>query len=143
MAERTRIMGIDPGEARIGIALSDPLRLVASALETIRWNGVDRTKADDRIARIVEEYGVAEIVIGLPRRTDGRAGPAEEKSRALAAEYAERFGIPVHLQDERYTSVLAGRILTETGTRKDRRGGAVDRIAAGILLQDYLEHRRK
>lgn len=143
MAERTRIMAVDPGERRIGIALSDPLGTIATALETIKWNGEDRTKADDRIARLVEEHGVAELVVGLPRRTDGRPGPGEERSRAFADEMARRLGIPVVLRDERYTSVIAGRILRETGAASDRRGGAVDRMAAAVLLQDYLESRRR
>ena len=143
MAERTRIMGIDPGDARIGIAVSDPLAMIANGIETIRWNGVDRNKAEERICAIVAEQGVAEIVVGLPRRTDGRPGPAEEKSRSLADALSHRLGIPVLLQDERYTSVLASRILRETGASRDRKGGAVDRMAAAILLQDYLERRRK
>lgn len=143
MAQRTRIMAVDPGERRIGIALSDPLGTIANPLETIKWNGEDRTKADDRIVALVEEHGVAELVVGLPRRTDGRPGPGEERSRAFAEEMARRLPVPVTLRDERYTSVIAGRILRETGARTDRREGAVDRMAAAVLLQDYLESRRR
>ena len=143
MAERTRILGIDPGERRIGVAMSDPMGMIASALETIKWNGEDRTKAENRIVALVEEHGVAEIVVGLPRRTDGRTGPSEERARAFAASLSQRLGIPVVLRDERYTSVIAGRVLRESGARTDRKDGAVDRMAAAIILQDHLESRRK
>ena len=143
MAERTRILGIDPGERRIGVALSDPMGMIASALETIKWNGEDRTKAENRIVELVEAHGVAEIVVGLPRRTDGRPGPSEERARTFAESLSQRLGIPVVLRDERYTSVIAGRVLRESGSRHDRKDGAVDRMAAAIILQDHLESRRK
>ncbi len=143
MAERTRILGIDPGERRIGIAMSDPMGMIASALETLKWNGEDRSKAENRIAALVEEHGVCEIVVGLPRRTDGRTGPSEERARSFAEALSQRLSIPVVLRDERYTSVIAGRVLRESGARHDRKDGAVDRMAAAIILQDHLESRRK
>jgi putative holliday junction resolvase len=143
MTEWTRILGIDPGERRIGIAMSDPMGLIASALETLKWNGEDRTKAENRIVELVAEHGVVEIVVGLPRRTDGRPGPSEERARAFAEALSKRLSIPVVLRDERYTSVIAGRVLRESGARTDRKDGAVDRMAAAIILQDHLESRRK
>lgn len=136
-------MGIDYGEARIGIAVSDPLGILARGLETIRWNGRDMTWALDRICAIIRDQQVTGIVIGIPRRTDGKSGPSEDKARSLAVDLAARTGIEPVLRDERYTTVLASRVMRETGIRSNRRNEVIDQIAAEIILQEYLESRRK
>ncbi len=138
-----RWLGIDYGEIRIGVAISDPLGLTARGLETIRWNGQDWTWAIQRIAELARQYAITGIVIGIPRRTDGRPGPSEEKARLLAGELATATGLTPVLQDERYTTVLANRILQETGVRGGRRKAVIDQVAAEIILQEYLESRRK
>ena len=136
-------MGIDYGDARIGIAVSDPMGILARGMETIRWNGRDMDWALDRICTIAREQQITGIVIGMPRRTDGKPGPSEEKARNLAAELAQRTGIETVLRDERYTTVLASRIMREAGIRSNRRNAVIDQIAAEIILQEYLESRRK
>lgn len=138
-----RWLGIDYGEIRIGVAISDPLGLTARGLETIRWNGQDWTWAIQRISELARQYAITGIVIGIPRRTDGRPGPSEEKARLLAGELATATGLTPVLQDERYTTVLASRILQETGVRGGRRKAVIDQVAAEIILQEYLESRRK
>lgn len=135
-------MGIDYGEARIGIAVSDPMGILARGLETIRWNGRDMEWALDRIAALVRELQICGLVVGIPRRTDGKAGESEAKARRMAALLAERTGLQPVLRDERYTTVLATRVMRETGVRADRRKAVVDQIAAEIILQEYLESLR-
>jgi len=136
-------MGIDYGDARIGIAVSDPMGILARGLETIRWNGQDISWALDRIVSLIREQGVTGLVIGVPRRTDGKPGASETKARQLAADLAERTGLEPIMSDERYTTVLATRIMRETGIRAPRRKSVVDQIAAEIILQEFLENRRK
>lgn len=136
-------LGIDYGLARIGLAISDPLGLVAHGLETINWNGRDLEWALNRIVTLVREHQVCGLVLGIPRRTDGRAGDTENQARQLAVILAERTGLQPILRDERYTTVLAGRIMREAGIRGQKRKAVVDQIAAEIILQEYLESRRK
>lgn len=136
-------LGIDYGQARIGLAISDPLGLVAHGLETINWNGRDLEWALNRIVALVREHQVCGLVLGIPRRTDGRAGETESQARQLAVILVERTGLQPILRDERYTTVLAGRIMREAGIRGQKRKAVVDQIAAEIILQEYLESRRK
>ena len=136
-------MGIDYGQARIGLAVSDSLGMFARRLETINWNGQDLTWGLDRIESLIKEQGVVGLVVGIPRRTDGKASDSEEQARRLAVTLTERTGLPMVLWDERYTTVLAGRIMRETRIRKERRKTVVDQIAAEIILQEYLESLRK
>ena len=142
MAQTGRVLAIDYGRARIGLALSDPGRILASALETIQWNGVDRTWADARILELCRQYAVNLILVGLPRRSDGRPGEMESEARAFADALREQSGLPLVLQDERYTSVMAGRILQEAGRKKARRRAVIDQVAAELILQSYLDQRR-
>jgi putative Holliday junction resolvase len=136
-------MGIDYGQARIGLAVSDPMGLFARGLETINWNGRDLTWGLARIETLINEHQVIGLVVGIPRRTDGKASESEDQARKLAAVLAERTGLPVVLRDERYTTVMASRIMRETGIRKERRKSVVDQIAAEIILQEYLESLRQ
>lgn len=136
-------LGIDYGDARIGVAVSDPMGVLARGLETIRWNGRDMAWALERIATIVRDQQAVGLVIGMPRRTDGKPGASEEKARQFAADLAELTGLEPVLRDERYTTVLASRIMRETGIRSRRRNEVIDQIAAEIILQEYLESRRQ
>lgn len=132
-------MGIDYGLARIGVAVSDPLRITARGVETINWNGRDMDWAINRICELALEYQVSEIVMGLPRRTDGKSSPSEEGARALAATLEERLEKPVIFRDERFTTVLASRVLNEVDYKKNKRK-VIDQVAAEIILQDYLNN---
>ena len=138
-----KIMGIDYGDRRIGIAISDETGILASGVETIRWNGVDPEWALARICTLAAERGVGEIVMGLPRRTDGRSGASEEKASAMADVLAARTGLPVMRRDERYTTVIASRMMHETGTRQRDRRGIIDQVAATVILQEVLDERRR
>lgn len=135
-----RVMGIDYGLARIGVAVSDPLRITARGVETINWNGRDMDWAINRICELALEYQVSEIVMGLPRRTDGKSSPSEEGARALAATLEERLEKPVIFRDERFTTVLASRVLNEVDYKKKNKRKVIDQVAAEIILQDYLNN---
>jgi len=136
-------MAIDYGEARVGVAVSDPLEITARGVQTLKWNGQDMSRIVDRIVEIMISEQVEGLVVGIPRRTDGKPGLSEERARQMAVLLKERSGIEPVLQDERYTTVLAGRIMQEAGIRGPRKRQVVDQIAAEIILRDHLERRRK
>lgn len=137
-----RFLGIDYGDKRIGTAISDPLGITARGFETVNWNGIDNTWAVDRLVAIITDFHITTMVIGLPRRTDGKYSESETKARALATVLEARTGCPVVFKDERYTTVLASRVLRETGVRGAKRKAVIDQVAAEIILQEYLESRR-
>lgn len=133
-----RFLGIDPGEKRIGLAVGDDLA-IASPLPAIT-----QTKPEERwaaIAAVVKAQRITELVVGCPFNMDGTAGPSAQKAEAFAAELRTRFGLPVHLADERLTSHLAEQSIPKKKLRQIRGSGVVDSRAAAILLGDYLTQR--
>ncbi|HBY32341.1 MAG TPA: Holliday junction resolvase RuvX [Clostridiales bacterium] len=139
----SRVMAIDFGMRRIGVAVSDPLRIMASGLETINWNGVDSDYAIDRLAEIVNEMEITEIVLGRPSRTDGTVSESEEKAVLFGKLLEEKVGIKPSFRDERYTTVIASRFLRSTGVSGKNKKKVVDQVAAEIILQEYLDISRK
>ncbi|PNH18424.1 Holliday junction resolvase RuvX [Mageeibacillus indolicus] len=138
-----KYLGIDYGQARIGVAVSDALGITARGIETICWNGEEFTKPVNRICELAKQNGVAAIVIGLPRRTDGKIGVSEEKARQLGDLLQELTGLNIIWRDERYTTVLAHRVLNESTVKKRQKRSVVDQVAAEIILQDFLESLRR
>jgi len=136
----TRILGVDYGERRVGIALSDPTGTIASPLTTLPNDG--RLLASFR--NIVEDQNVAEMVVGEPRTMKGEVGKRAEEARLFAARLRESFSLPVTLWDERLTSVRAHQSMLEMGMKKKQRAekSSVDQIAAALLLQNYLDAAR-
>ncbi len=132
-----RALGIDHGDARIGIAISDDLRMLAHPLETIAIKEVADPLA--RIAAIVERDQIGTIVLGLPRNMDGTYGPAAEKVRAFATQLRSRVGCEVKMWDERLTSVAAQRALHETGRNVRTSRAVIDQVAAQFILQGWLD----
>jgi putative holliday junction resolvase len=134
-----RVMGLDVGSRRIGIAVSDPLGITAQGLETLQR----RNKRTDLAAleQVIREYSVKEIVIGLPLRMSGAEGTQSEKMQVFAEELRKKFRLPVHLWDERLTSAEANRLLRETELSIEKRAKAVDRMAAILILQSWMENR--
>ncbi|MBZ5678712.1 MAG: Holliday junction resolvase RuvX [Acidobacteriia bacterium] len=135
-----RILGLDVGSRRIGMAVSDLLGITAQGIETLQR----RNKRSDfeQLRRVIREYKVREIVVGLPLRMSGEEGIQAEKMQGFAEDLRKRFGLPVHLWDERLTSVEANRLLRETEISIEKRGKAVDRMAAVLILQGWMERRR-
>ena len=132
-------LGIDPGEARIGVARCDPSGLVATPVETVRRGQGDLA----RLAALVEEEAAVEVVVGLPRSLSGREGPAAVKVRQFAGRLARRVApVPVRLCDERLSTVSAEAQLRDRGRRGARRRAVVDQAAAVIILQHALDSER-
>ena len=138
----SRVMAIDFGTRRIGVALSDPLGIMAQGLETINWNGQDSAYAIERLAQIVTEKDVSVIVLGKPSRTDGTVSESEEKAYAFGAELEEKVGIKPVFRDERFTTVIASQFLRQTGVSGKNKKKVVDQVAAEIILQEYLDMHR-
>ncbi len=137
MSEPGRILALDVGSKRIGVAVSDPLRITAQGLDTIQRQNKRRDL--EALQRLLDQYGVQEIVVGLPLRLSGAEGAQSEKMRRFASDLAARFGITVHLWDERWTSTEANRLLRQANLSIQKRGQAVDRMAAVLILQSWLD----
>jgi len=130
-------MGLDLGARRIGVAVSDPLRIIAQGLPALEVPGRKAVLA--ALASLVEEQDVARIVVGLPLRLSGEEGPEALAARTFAAQLAGRVHLPVELWDERLTTVQAERTLLEGNTRRKRRRQERDRLAAILILQGWLD----
>lgn len=132
-----RLLGLDYGTRRVGAAVSDPDRTLASPFEVYERR---EPEAEFRHYRaIVAQLGIERIVIGLPVRSDGGTTPMAEQAKAWGAKLGEALGLPVVFFDERYTSVEAEEILMGAGVRRAKRTGKRDMIAASLLLQAYLD----
>jgi len=132
----TKALGIDLGEARVGLAISDDLGMMAHPLETVV---VKETKPLARIAEVVAREKIGMIVLGLPRNMDGSYGPAAEKTRAFAEELRKKVECKVLLWDERLTSVAAQRALHESGRNVKQSRAVIDQVAAQMILQGWLD----
>ncbi len=121
------------------MAVSDPLAITAQGLETIRRQNKRKDLA--QLERVIRQYEVSEIVVGYPLRLSGAEGTQSEKMQVFAEELRKKFKLPVHLWDERLTSSQAHRILKEAEISIEKRGKAVDRMAAMLILQSWMEAR--
>ena len=135
-----RILAIDPGSKRVGVALSDPTATIAQALTTLPAEPA--ATLPSRIAQVARESEAARIVVGLPKRLDGSHGPEAKAAQELAAAIRVESGLPVELVDERLTTVAAERSLIAGGMRREKRRLSVDRVAATLMLQAHLDRRR-
>ncbi len=136
-----RALGIDLGSKRIGIALSDSAGTLATPYEVVHRSG-DRARDHRRIAALAEEAGAACLVVGLPLSLDGSVGPAARAALEEAAELGAATGLPVETWDERLTTVTAERDLMAANLKAPARRRFVDKVAATVLLQAWLDHRR-
>jgi putative holliday junction resolvase len=136
---RLRTLCLDLGSKRIGVAISDPFGLIAQALETIASTNPERDIR--RVLEIVKDHGVTEIVVGLPYNMDGSEGPQVEKVRNFKTLLTEKISLPVFEWDERLSTVAAERTLLEADMSRAKRRKVVDRLAAVLILQGYLDHR--
>jgi len=130
-----RRLGLDYGEKRIGVAVSDADGTIAFALEVLPAGAA----ALPRLAALCHERAIGEVIVGLPRHMNGDEGEAAQKARAFAGRLRTAVSCPVILWDERLTTVMARNALLEGGVRREKRRGVVDKIAAQILLQHYLD----
>ncbi|WP_226085398.1 Holliday junction resolvase RuvX [Mesobacillus sp. S13] len=133
-----RIMGLDVGSKTVGIALSDELGWTAQGLETLKINEEENVFGFDEIGKIIKEYEVGKVVVGLPKNMNGTIGPRGEASQFYARELEERFGVPAILWDERLTTVAAERVLLEADMSRKKRKKVIDKMAAVMILQGFL-----
>ena len=139
-ATEGRILGVDFGDTRTGLALSDPSRLLASGLETLSPGGMEKTA--EAIAKVAKERDAAAVVVGLPKNMDGTEGFRAVRCREFAEKLSALTGLPVAMLDERLTTVSASRYLNETNTRGTARKGVIDTLSAQIILQNALDRLR-
>ena len=139
MPQSGRVLALDVGSKRIGVAVSDPLGITAQGLETIQRQ--NKRKDMEALGRLLKEYEVRQVVVGLPLRLSGAEGTQSGKMRRFASDLETHFGVTVHLWDERWTSTEANRLLRETELSIAKRGRAVDRMAAILILQSWMEAR--
>lgn len=140
-SEQGRIIAIDYGGRRLGIAVSDPFMLIAQGIETIECR--DQEDALSQIAKLIQDYESSLVVIGLPVNMDGTEGKMAREVHAFALKIEERTGSRVVTWDERLTSTAAERTMTEMGRSTRGRKSEIDRIAATLILQGFLDHSRQ
>ncbi len=134
-----RILSLDFGSKTIGLAVTDELGLTAQGLPTLRRT--NKRNDLDHLRRVIKQYDVGELVMGLPLRLSGATGIQSDKVEVFAEELRKKFKLPVHLFDERLTSVEANRVLRESEMSIRRRAEVVDQLAAVLILQAFLESR--
>ncbi len=131
-----RILALDVGTVRIGVAVSDPLGAFAQGIAVLQAKG----QWMDELAQLIEEYGAKTILVGMPRRTDGSTGPEAENMEKTIARLRERFpDIGIEVWDERFTTTIAQQALLEADVSRKGRKERVDKVAATLLLQNYLD----
>ena len=133
-----RVLGVDYGEARTGLAVSDATRFLANGIGNVQGGGLEKTA--ERVLAAAREQGAVAVVLGLPVNMNGTEGPKAARIRELAA-LIERE-LPVYLMDERMTTMSAARYLNETNTRGKKRRGVIDTLSAQIILQNALDRLR-
>ena len=131
-----RILALDIGERRIGVAVSDPLGITAQGVETIETRGAQRDR--ERIAQLAAQYETKRLLLGLPRSMDGSEGFQAQRVREFAAGL-EDMGFEIRYQDERLTTASARRTLLEGGVRRQKRKQVIDKLASVYILQSYLD----
>ncbi len=132
-----RILGLDVGEKRIGVSISDGLGITAQGLDTIR------REDKDSLERIIKENDVSEVVVGLPLNMNGTKGERANDAILFAEEVKRRFSVPVELWDERLSTLYAERAMIEGDLSRKKRKAISDRLAAQVILQGYLDSRRR
>ena len=134
---KEKYLGVDFGDARTGLALSEPTGLLAVGAGCIRCGNLRKTA--EQTAAFAKEQGVAKIIIGKPLNMNGTEGPKAQECREFAAQLQEKCGLEVVLWDEPASTVTANRILSDAGKKRDKQRSRVDAVAAQVILQSYLD----
>jgi putative Holliday junction resolvase len=132
-----RTLGIDFGERRVGVAISDPLGSIALGLCTITVTGINNSVS--KVAEVCKEKDVSTIVVGLPLNMDGSRGHMVERVDIFVAKLAEATGLPIEMYDERLSSAMVERTLLDADMSRNKRKGVIDKLAAQVILQGYLD----
>jgi putative holliday junction resolvase len=134
-----RILGLDVGSKTVGVAISDELGWTAQGLKTLKINEEKSEFGFDEIGQLIKEYQVSKVIIGLPKNMNGTIGPRGEASQNYAAEIESKFSVPTVLWDERLTTMAAERVLLEADVSRKKRKKVIDKMAAMIILQGFLD----
>ena len=135
-----RIMGLDVGDKTIGVAISDEFGWTAQGIDVIRRQKL--TQDLNRLQELINQYQIKELVVGLPKNMNGSIGPRAELAIEFANLIKAQFELPVHLEDERLTTVSAERTLIEADVSRKKRKKVIDKMAAILILQGYLDKKR-
>lgn len=134
-----RVMGLDVGSKTIGVAVSDALKITAQGVKTIHWNEENLSSADAELKEIINKHSVTSIVIGLPKHMNGDVGIRGEASIRFKEHCEEQFELPVFLWDERLSTIAAERVLIDADVSRAKRKKVIDKMAAVMILQNYLD----
>ncbi|SDI76975.1 Holliday junction resolvase RuvX [Alteribacillus bidgolensis] len=134
-----KVLALDVGMKRIGVAVSDALRWTAQGLETIHVKGDNPQEAFGRISELMKEHEASEVVVGLPKNMNGTIGPRGEQCQEFARHLEKELQVPVYMYDERLTTQAAERTLIEADMSRKKRKKVVDKMAAVMILQGYLD----
>jgi putative holliday junction resolvase len=134
-----RIMGLDVGSKTVGIAISDELGWTAQGLKTLKIDEEKNKFGFDEIGQLIKEYEISQVVIGLPKNMNGTIGPRAEASKRYAEEIEKQFSVSTILWDERLTTMAAERVLLEADVSRKKRKKVIDKMAASMILQGYLD----
>ncbi|WP_397539406.1 Holliday junction resolvase RuvX [Rummeliibacillus pycnus] len=137
-----RIMGLDVGSKTVGVAVSDALGWTAQGIETVKIDEENEEFGIERIRELVQQYGVTEFVVGFPKNMNNTIGPRGEASKAYAKLLEDTFAMPVTLWDERLTTMAAERLLIEADVRRKNRKKVIDKMAAVMILQGFLDRKQ-
>ncbi|WP_214775595.1 Holliday junction resolvase RuvX [Exiguobacterium sp. s37] len=138
-----RVMGLDVGSKTIGVAVSDLMGWTAQGVETVYWTEPDFDEAVRLLRPFIEQYDVKEVVVGHPKNMNGTVGPRGEASEAFAKAFTEQTGLPCVLVDERLTTMQAERMLISADVSRKKRKAVIDKMAAVMILQNYLDRSGK
>ncbi|MCA1009770.1 Holliday junction resolvase RuvX [Halobacillus halophilus] len=135
-------IGLDVGEKTVGVAISDAFGWTAQGLTTIHWDETDFNTVRGPLQKIIEEHEITEAVVGFPKNMNGTVGPRGEASQRFAAWLKKEYKIPSHLWDERLTTMAAERVLLDADVSRKKRKKVIDKMAAVIILQSYLDSKQ-
>jgi putative holliday junction resolvase len=137
-----RVMGLDVGSKTVGVAISDELGWTAQGIETISINEERKVFGIDRVSELVNEYSVDKIVVGFPKNMNNTVGPRGEASKAYGNMLEKQLNIPIVLWDERLSTMAAERVLLEADVSRKKRKKVIDKMAASMILQGYLDSQK-
>lgn len=137
-----RIMGLDVGSKTVGIAISDELGWTAQGITTITINEANKDYGFKKVGKLITEYQVSKVVVGYPKNMNGTIGPRAEASEFYASELTRRYQVPTVLWDERLTTMAAERLLIEADVRREKRKAVIDKMAAVMILQSFLDSQK-
>jgi len=138
-----RTMGLDLGTKTIGVAISDAMGWTAQGLETIKIDEAQKNFGMKRLRQIIDEHEVTKIVLGYPKNMNGTIGPRAVASESFKEHLENKFKVPVFLWDERLTTMAAERVLIDADVRREKRKGVIDKLAATLILQGFLDRQSK